>query len=82
MGLTLNEIRMTSKGQSRQITLKQQNPDSPKESPKSTVKIAPIDKSKGVEVASLFDHCNTHNSEFNSFKEEMRSMLKDMNQTI
>lgn len=73
---------MGSRSQMRQTTLKVSNQDSPKESPKSTVKIAPIDKSKGAEVTSLFDHGNAQSVELHSLKEEMRSMLRDMNKTI
>ena len=75
---------MPPKTQLRQTTLNASNQDSPKESPKSvsTVKVAPIDKSKGAEVTSLFNQGNTQNAEFNSFKEEMRNMLKEMNKTI
>lgn len=75
---------MTSRAQMRQTTLKVSNQDSLKESPKSTVKIAPVDKSKGagVEVTSLFDQGNAQNAEFKSFKEEMRKMIEDMNKNI
>ena len=58
----------------------------PRESPKNTVRIAPVDKnrdSKGPEIASIFSQASAsaQKTEFASFKEEMREMLKDMNKT-
>ena len=74
-----NDIKRPNETNNSKTTKPRQSKRKPKE---LSEKIASIDKSKGVEVASLFDHGNTQTSEYNSFKEEMRSMLKDINQTI
>lgn len=71
------------------VTTKTTGQDSPRGSPRSTVKIAPLDKNKEpkggeVQITTLFGQAsaNPKVSEFVSFKEEMREILKDMNKTI
>ena len=78
---------MGSKGQVRQTVIKTLNLESPKESPKSPLKIAPVDKSKikarrecgrgGIICRNI-----ARGTEVNSFKEEMKALLGETDKTI
>ena len=69
-------------------SVKPQVQDSPKDSPKSTVKVALLDKTKenkNSDIATLFKQAGegkVQDSDLNSFKEEMKSMMQKMNNTI
>lgn len=69
------------------ISVKTAGQVSPRESPRNTVRIAPVDKIKEsketeVHVPSIFGQASSKTTEFVSFKEEIRDMLKSMNKTI
>lgn len=53
-----------------------------KDSPKSTVKIAQLDKLRESQVLGASGDSKSMSAELSSFKEEMKEMMKEMNKTI